>query len=109
MSTGAPESPSGPDSPACLRLREVYNETAMTGLSAQVQHKGPDYYIQTQDLGKRANYIESLIYRSGKLLTSRKTMYTSFLGLPDFEAKNARIMHDQHDKILRDISEGKFD
>jgi hypothetical protein len=81
----------------------------MTGLSAQVQHKGLNYYVQTQDHGQQANYIESLIYRSGKLLTSRKTMYTSFLGLPDFKEKVAHIMHDQHEQILRDISEGKFD
>ena len=40
----------------------------MTGLSAQVEHKGLIYYVQTQDLGKQARYIESLIYRSGKLL-----------------------------------------
>ncbi|MCJ7612924.1 MAG: hypothetical protein MUP19_11755 [Candidatus Aminicenantes bacterium] len=81
----------------------------MTGLSAQVQHKGLNYYVQTQDHGPQAKYIESLIYRSGKLLTSRKTTYTSFLGLPDFKEKVAQIMHDQHERILRDISEGKFD
>jgi len=81
----------------------------MTGLSAQIQHKGLNYYVQTQDLGQRASYVESLIYRSGTLLTSRKTMYTSYLGLPDFKEKVARLMQDQHEKILRDISEGRFD
>lgn len=81
----------------------------MTGLSAQIQHKGLTYYVQTQDMGQRSGYVESLIYRSGKLLTSRKTVYTSYLGLPDFKEKVAKIMHDLHDTVLRDITEGKFD
>ena len=81
----------------------------MTGLSAQIQHKGLTYYVQTQDVGQRAGYVESLIYRSGKLLTTRKTVYTSYLGLPDFKEKVAEIMHNLHETILRDISGGKFD
>jgi hypothetical protein len=81
----------------------------MTGLSSQIEHKGLTYYVQTQDLGHRSGYVESLIYRSGKLLTSRKTVYTSYLGLPDFKEKVAQIMHDQHEAVLRDVSSGKFD
>ncbi len=81
----------------------------MTGLSAQIQHQGHTYYVQTQDMGHRANYVESLIYRSGKLLTSRKTLYTQYLGSPDVKEKIAAIMHDQHEMILREVAEGKFD
>lgn len=81
----------------------------MTGLSAQIQHKGLTYYVQTQDMGQRSNYVESLIYRSGKLLTTRKTVYTSYLGLPDVKEKVAEIMHQQHETILREITEGKFE
>lgn len=81
----------------------------MTGLSAQIQRKGLTYYVQTQDAGLQAKYIESLIYRSGKLLTSRKTIYTPYLGNPDFKAKIDQIMNQQHNNILKDIAEGKFD
>lgn len=81
----------------------------MTGLSAQIDHKGHTYYVQTQDVGQRAGYVESLIYRSGKLLTSRKTVYLPYLGQPDFKEKVALLMHDQHSAILREIEEGKFD
>ncbi len=81
----------------------------MTGLSAQIQHQGVTFYVQTQDAGLQVNYIESLIYKSGKLLTSRKTFYTSYLGLPDFREKVDQIMKGQHEAILKDISDGKFD
>lgn len=81
----------------------------MTGLSAQIQRKGLTYYVQTQDAGLQAKYIESLIYRSGKLLTSRKTIYTSYLGSPDFKAKFDQIMNQQHTNVLKEIAEGKFD
>jgi len=81
----------------------------MTGLSAQIQRKGLTYYVQTQDAGLQAKYIESLIYRSGTLLTSRKTIYTPYLGSPDFKAKIDQIMNQQHNNILKEIAEGKFD
>ena len=81
----------------------------MTGLSVQVKHQGVTFYVQTQDAGLQVNYIESLIYMSGKLLTSRKTFYTSYLGLPNFQVKVGQIMKDQHEAVLRDISDGKFD
>jgi len=81
----------------------------MTGLSAQIKRLGVTFYVQTQDAGLQANYIESLIYKSGKLLTSRKTFYTSYLGLPNFQEKVGQIMKDQHEAVLKDISDGKFD
>jgi hypothetical protein len=87
----------------------IYNAVAMTGLSAQVQRNGLTYYVQTQDMGLRANLIESLIYRSGKLLSSRKTVYTPYLDRPDLKEQVARIMQDQHERVVRDINEGKFD
>jgi hypothetical protein len=81
----------------------------MTGMSAQIKRQGVTFYVQTQDGGLQVNYIESLIYKSGTLLTSRKTFYTSYLGLPNFQEKAAQIMQDQHEAILKDISDGKFD
>jgi len=81
----------------------------MSGLNTKIKHKGILLHIQTQDTGMKAQYVESLIYAMGKLLTSRKTPYTPFLNTPDLEEKIDQIIKGQHEKILQEIAEGKFD
>ncbi len=81
----------------------------MSGLNTEVIHNGKSYHVQTQDKGIDANYIESLIYESGKLLSSRRTFYTAFLSSPDLKEKIMKIIDQQHSEILKSINEGKFD
>ena len=81
----------------------------MSGLNTEIEHKGILLHVQTQDKGMKEQYVESLIYATGKLLTSRKTTYISFLNSPDLEEKIYQIIKDQHEKILQEIAEGKFD
>jgi len=81
----------------------------MKGYNVEINHRGASFHVQTQDVGMRAQYIESLIYKSGKLLSSRKTFYTQLLNAPQFQEKIATLMSDQHNAILREIAEGKFD
>ncbi len=81
----------------------------MFGFNTKLDYKGADVHVQTQDMGPAAQYIESLIYVSGKLASSRKTFYTHVLGTPQFRVVVQRIMEEQHGTILREISEGKLD
>lgn len=81
----------------------------MRGFNTEIQHKGVRIHVQTQDKGKKAHYVESLVYVSGKVLISRKTFYTSFLHHPDLEEKIKGIIKIQHTKILEEISAGQFD
>lgn len=81
----------------------------MRGLNTKIKYKGATFHIQTQDMGTSARYIESLIYKSGKLLTSRKTSYLPFLDSPNLKEKIIKMIEDQHSTILKEISSGKFD
>ncbi len=81
----------------------------MSGLNTEIEHRGILLHVQTQDKGMKDQYVESLIYATGKLLASRKTSYTSFLNSPEIEEKIYQIIKDQHEKILQEIEEGKFD
>jgi hypothetical protein len=81
----------------------------MGGYNTRVDYKGDAYIVQTQDKGPGAQYIESLIYKAGRLLTSRRGFYTAFLGLPDAGDRIARMMEEQHKTILGQIVEGRFD
>ncbi len=81
----------------------------MSGLNTEIEHKGTSLYIQTQDKGFKAQYVETLVYTTGKLLVSRKTSYTPYLDSPDLGEKITEIIKEQHKKILHEISKGKFD
>ena len=81
----------------------------MPGFNSEVKRLAAVFHVQTQDVGPGARCVESLVYKSGKLLSSRKTDYTSFLGSPQLQAKVQQIMEEQHAAILREIADGKFD
>lgn len=81
----------------------------MAGFNSQVKYKGTSFHIQTQDKGTKVNQIESLIYKSGGIISSRKTSYASLLGDPDFEKKVNQLMKSHHLTIINEISQGKFD
>jgi hypothetical protein len=81
----------------------------MSGFNTDLKRLATSFHIQTQDLGPSARCVESLIYKSGKLVSSRKTDYTHSLASPQLSDKIQLIMEEQHTAILKEISEGKFD
>lgn len=81
----------------------------MPGYNTDIEHKGMIFHVQTQDRGMSARYVESVVYKSGKVLASRRTYYTNFLSSPALADKINDITDEQHQAILKDISEGGFD
>ena len=81
----------------------------MSGFNTEIEHKGLVFHVQTQDQGINAHYVESVIYRSGKVLSSRRTYYTSFLNNPGLRNKIREIIQEQHSTLLKEITEGLFD
>jgi len=78
----------------------------MGGFNTKVEYKGEIYIIQTQDKGPATGYIESLIYRSGRLLSSRRAFYTEHLEKPDLPKIIELMMENEHKHILGEILEG---
>jgi len=81
----------------------------MPGINSTITRHGMDFHVQTQDKGKTAHYVESTVYKSGRVLSSRKTFYTAILDSPKIEAQINQIIEEQHSTILNEIEEGKFD
>jgi hypothetical protein len=81
----------------------------MAGFNTEVKRLAAVFHVQTQDVGPSLRSVESLIYKSGKLMTSRKTDYTSSLGSPELQARVRQIMEEQHKAILKEIADGKLD
>lgn len=81
----------------------------MGGYNTRVDYRGEAYIVQTQDKGLGAQYVESLIYKSGRLLSSKRTFYTAFIAAPDVTERIERLMEEQHKTILGQIVEGRYD
>lgn len=80
----------------------------MSGFNTRLEYRGAAYLVQTQDKGPAAPYVESLIYRAGVLLTSRRKSYSDLLDAPDRVERIARLVEDQHKAVLEEIVEGRF-
>jgi hypothetical protein len=81
----------------------------MAGYNTTITRNGIDFHVQTQDKGRTANYVESTVYKSGRVLSSKKTFYTSLLDHPDLQGKIKQVIKEQHNTLLKEISDGKFD
>mgnify|MGYP001358475084 CR=1 FL=1 len=77
----------------------------MSGFNTKIEFGGESYNIQTQDMGHGKAFVESLIYKSGRLLSSRRTFYTEYLKDPNLPNIITHLMEEQHKNILDEILE----
>ncbi len=81
----------------------------MPGLNSEILRNEVYFLVQTQDKAPGANYVESIVYKSGQVLSSRRTFYTHLLDSDDLPEKIKALIQSQHNSILEEISQGKFD
>jgi len=81
----------------------------MAGLNSEIKRKQANFHVQTEDKGQGAHFVESVIFKSGKILSSRKSSYASYINHPNLKQKIQEIIENQHEECLKEISEGKFD
>jgi len=81
----------------------------MGGPTTEISHRGTAFLVQTQDNGPRAQAIETLVYRSGRLVYSRKASWQPLLGQPRFEARLREMIFAQHKDVCADIPAGRLD
>jgi hypothetical protein len=81
----------------------------MGGTTTEIIHRGASFLVQTQDSGPRAQAIETLVYRSGRLAYTRKASWQSLLGQPRFEARLGEMIDAQHAAVCAEIRDGRLD
>lgn len=81
----------------------------MNGLSTSILYADTTFLVQTQDGGPRAHHLETLIYKRGKLVYSRRTPYTAILDDPSREERVKGLIRDQHQAVLDEIAAGRLD
>ena len=81
----------------------------MNGISTTILYSSASFLVQTQEGGPRVHFLETLVYRKGKLVYSRRTSYTTLLNDPDRDERIKFLIRNQHQAVLDDIAEGRLD
>ena len=82
----------------------------ITGFNTDVDHRERVFHVQTEDKGVRNPVVESLIYVGGEILTSRQSSYEDLVDSENYsENEVMHRMEAQHQALIRDIFNGKFD
>ena len=80
----------------------------ITGFNTDVKYRGVVYHVQTEDKGTVNPLIETLIYKGGEILGSRRLPYAGLVTAGD-EPAITRLMEDQHKGMIVEIKRGRFD
>jgi len=80
----------------------------ITGFNTDVKVRGLTYHVQTEDKGSANPLIETLVYRGGEILASRRLPYGDLVKSRE-EASITKLMEDQHKGMILEIKRGKFD
>ncbi len=79
------------------------------GFNHNVRYKGILYHVQTEDSGIDNPVITTLLYKSGTILSSKRTSYSDILNSDKMEEVVKDIMKEQHKLMLYDLKNGAFD
>ena len=91
-----------PGPPLCDNLGVI------TGFNTDVKYRGLVYHVQTEDKGKVNPLIETLIYKGGEILASRRLPYAELVRDGDTEAAIGRLMEEQHKAMILEVKRGRF-
>jgi hypothetical protein len=82
--------------------------TVITGFNTDVKHRGLVYHVQTEDKGKDNPLIETLIYKGGEILASRRLPYSELIKDTDAEKAISKLMEEQHKAMILEVKRGNF-
>jgi hypothetical protein len=83
-------------------------QSVITGFNTDVKYKGVVYHVQTEDKGTANPLIETLIYKGGEILGSRRLPYADLVS-PGDEPAITKLMEDQHKGMIMEVKRGRFD
>ncbi len=80
----------------------------ITGFNSDVKYRGLVYHVQTEDKGAENPLIETLIYKGGEILASRRLPYADLLEEENKEKAISRLMEEQHNSMILEVKRGGF-
>ena len=89
--------------------RAKENSPVITGFNTDVKFRGVVYHVQTEDKGPQNPLIETLIYKGGEILASRRLPYADVVKDPNDEPAITKLMEDQHKGMMMEVKRGKYE
>ena len=80
----------------------------ITGFNADVKYRGQVYHVQTEDKGTENPLIETLIYKGGEILASRRLPYKDLIQGDDVEGAITHLMEEQHNTMTLEVKRGSY-
>lgn len=80
----------------------------ITGFNTDIKYRNVVYHVQTEDKGEVNPLIETLIYKGGEILGSRRLPYAQLVTNREDEAAITRLMEDQHKAMIMEVKRGAF-
>jgi hypothetical protein len=84
------------------------NLGVITGFNSDVKYRGQVYHVQTEDKGTDNPLIETLIYKGGEILASRRLPYKDLIEGDNTEAAISHLMEEQHNTMILEVKRGAF-
>ena len=81
----------------------------ITGFNTDVKYRGTVYHVQTEDKGQQNPLIETLVYKKGEILASRRLPYADIITDRSDEAAITKLMEDQHKGMIMEVKRGRFE
>jgi len=80
----------------------------ITGFNTDINYRGVVYHVQTEDRGINNPRVETIIYRKGEILDTRRTSYADIMSSDCVEEVIQAIMREQHEATIVDIRAGRY-
>ncbi len=80
----------------------------ITGFNTDVPWRGLVFHVQTEDKENENPLIETLVYRGGEILGSRRLAYSGQPRGAEDEKEIARLMEEQHKAMILEVKRGRF-
>jgi len=79
----------------------------ITGFNSEIRFGDTTYHVQTEDRGKKAGRIDTIIYRSGGAVIHRKQIfYKDILNCSCVEETVRELMEEVHALTINEIKKG---
>ena len=79
----------------------------ITGFNSEVAYNGMVFHVQTEDRGRKAARIDTIIYKSGGAVVYKKQIfYRDILDSDNLEQAIREIMEETHERTIGEIKRG---
>lgn len=81
----------------------------IVGFNHNISYRGVGFHVQTEDSGIKNPQLVTLLYHSGTIIASQKTVYADILKVDNLDQVVEDLAKEQHKGMLRRLTKGEFD